>query len=159
MEGLLSFEVRMTTALRGRAHIKLDPKGRLSLPTSFRSSLGRSTKVVLTNNTLHGQNFLDLFPFTEWLKLEKKVATWPALKPEVVAFQRYYVSSAEVTELDSQGRLLVPQHFRDYAELKEDLVLAGMGSKIEIWSQKKWGQLLGDIEKDFTRITQVLADL
>jgi MraZ protein len=81
------------------------------------------------------------------------------LKPEVVAFQRYYVSSAEVTELDSQGRLLVPQHFRDYAELKEDLVLAGMGSKIEIWSQKKWGQLLGDIEKDFTRITQVLADL
>jgi len=147
------------TTLRGRAHIKLDPKGRLSLPTSFRSGFGRSPQVVITNNTFNGQRFLDVHPMSEWMKLEKKVAKWPQLKPEVIAYQRFYISSAEFGALDLQGRLLIPQHFREYAQFAEDLILVGMGHKLEIWSEKIWTPIFNDIEKDFAKITQVLAGL
>ncbi len=147
------------TALRGRAHIKLDPKGRLSLPTSFRNGFGRNSQLVITNNTDDGQRFLDVHPRADWEKLEKKVASWPQMKPEVIAFQRFYISSAEFSTLDSQGRLLIPQHFRLFADFDEDLVVVGMGRKLEIWAEKVWTARFNQIEKDFSRITQILADL
>jgi len=157
MDGL-HFEVRMTT-LRGRAHIKIDPKGRISLPTQFRSALKRSPKLFITNNTFKGARFLDIYSSREWSVLENRVAQWPQLKAEVIDFQRYYLSSAEDINLDNQGRIQIPQHFRDYAGLTGDLVIVGMGTKLELWSAKTWNGLVGDIEKDFSRITQVLSEL
>lgn len=78
----------------GRAHIKIDPKGRLSLPTSFRAALGKSNRVFITNSLYQGRRFLDFYNFSEWQKLEKRITRMPNLKVEVQAFQRFYLSSA-----------------------------------------------------------------
>lgn len=147
------------TTLRGRAHIKIDPKGRLSLPTTFRSALGKLDTVFITNGFYQGQRFLDFYAQAEWEKLEKKIAKMPNLKSEVQVFQRFYLSSGEACALDSQGRVLVPQHLREYGDLQQDIVLVGMGHKIEIWNEQTWSQLFGQLEKEFEKVVGVIADL
>ncbi|OFZ10765.1 MAG: division/cell wall cluster transcriptional repressor MraZ [Bdellovibrionales bacterium RBG_16_40_8] len=147
------------TTLRGRAHIKIDPKGRISLPTAFSKALGSAATVFITNNLYKGYHFLDLYPQNEWKKLEKKIAHMPRLKPEVQVFQRFYLSSGESCSLDAQGRVLIPQHLREYSVFEQNIVLVGMGHKIEIWSAKNWQTLFGQIEKDYERIVSVIADL
>lgn len=149
----------MMTSLRGRAHIKIDSKGRISLPTSFRGGLGKSNQIYVTNNLYRGHHFLDLCTAAEWLKLEKKIAQMPSLKSEVQAYQRFYISSAELCPIDSQSRILIPPHLREFAKLKEDIVLVGVGGKIEIWSDLIWRQLFGELEKDFERVIGVISDI
>jgi MraZ protein len=150
--------VRMTS-LRGRAHIKIDPKGRLSLPSSLRSGLGKSNKVFITNSIYQGRRFLDFYTATEWLKLEKKISLMPSLRSEVQAFQRFYISSGEECVIDAQGRILIPQHLRDYADLKDDIVLVGMVSKIEIWSHVNWQPLFRQLEKDFENVMNIISGI
>lgn len=143
----------------GRSHIKIDPKGRLSLPKSFRSDLQKSTHLCITNNIYQGYRFLDMYSEADWQKFAKKVSSWPTMKPEIQAFQRFYVSSVELCELDGQGRLLIPSHLREYAKLSDDIVLVGMGAKIEIWNSKDWQSLFSHIEKDYARISDVIAEI
>ncbi len=150
--------VRMTS-LRGRAHIKIDPKGRLSLPTSFRAALGKSNRVFITNSLYQGRRFLDFYNFSEWQKLEKRITRMPNLKVEVQAFQRFYLSSAEECSIDSQGRVLIPQHLRDYAALQSDIVLVGMSHKVEIWSEESWRPLFDQLENDFEKVLSVISDI
>jgi MraZ protein len=144
---------------RGRAHIKIDPKGRMSLPTSFRDGLNSSQKVFITNNFYQGHRFLDFFTQAEWEKLEKKISKMPNLKTEVQVFRRFYLSSVETCDIDAQGRLLIPSHLRDYAQLQDDIVLVGMGQKIEISQEEEWQKLLGSLEKDFEKVTDVISNL
>lgn len=147
------------TLFRGRAHIKIDPKGRLSLPASFRRALGKSNSVFITNSLYRGRRFLDFYPQQEWQKLEKKISQFPSLKSEVQAFQRFYISSGEPCGVDGQGRVLIPQHLRQYGQIEDDIVLVGMGHKIEIWNEKSWQQLFGELESDYDRVLSVLSDL
>ena len=147
------------TTLRGRAHIKIDPKGRLSFPTTFRKALGSSVEVCITNNLYKGHRFLDLYTQNEWKKLEQNISRMPRLKSEVQAFQRFYLSGGELCTLDSQGRVLVPQHLREYASLEQDIVLVGMGHKIEIWNDKAWSVLCSQLEKDYEKVIEVIAGL
>jgi len=114
---------------------------------------------VITNGVFQGRRFLDFYPSAEWLKLEKKIAAMPALKSEVQVFQRFYLSSGEACDVDAQGRVLVPQHLREYAGLEDDIVLVGMGNKIEIWGANDWQDLFGRLEKDFEAAAEVLAGL
>jgi MraZ protein len=147
------------TLLRGRAHIKIDPKGRLSLPASFRASLGGAKPLFITNSVYQGRRHLDCYTKSEWEKLEKKMAKMPNLKPEVQAFQRFYVSSVEECQIDSQGRILIAPHLREYASLLDNIVMVGVGHKIELWNEKDWSLLFTQIEKDFERVTNILSDI
>jgi MraZ protein len=147
------------TSLRGRSHIKIDPKGRLSLPATFRSYFTNSKSVFITNGVFQGQPFLDLYAKADWNSLERTVAGWPTMKPEVQVFQRFYLSSAEACSIDGQGRILIPQHLREHAGLEEDVVLVGMGRKIEIWSEKAWRDHFSQMQSDYEKATESLASL
>ena len=160
MDGLhiLGGKVRMTR-VRGRSHIKMDDKGRISLPATFRSAFAKTSKLYITNSLYQGRRFLDLYSSSEWQKLESRISKLPSLKSEVQAFQRFYLSSAEECELDSQGRMLIPAHLREYAGLQSDVVLVGVGHKVEMWSADEWSPLFGQLEKDYERVVEVLSDL
>lgn len=147
------------TKFRGRAHIKLDQKGRLSLPSTFRSSLNKPYILVATNGVFKGLPCLDLLTSSEWQKLELKISKISALKAEAQVFQRFYISGSERCELDVQLRILLPQHLREYAELEESIVLVGMGHKIEIWSEKNWQTIFAKLKTDFEVSLNVLANL
>ncbi len=137
---------------RGRFFCKLDVKGRLSLPSAYGFKKSKvQNQFVITNSKTKDQRFLDVYLLKEWEALEKKVLKWPALDKNVQAFQRFYMSSAQTVDMDTQGRFLIPQGLRQYAHLKEatEVVLVGMGHKIEIWNANDWEKLFSKIELNF----------
>jgi len=81
---------------------------------------------------------LVIYPLPEWERIEQDIQNLPALKPAVKRFQRLMLGYATHLELDSSGRMLLPQPLRDYAQLDKKLVLVGQGNKLELWSEALW---------------------
>jgi MraZ protein len=123
---------------RGVQHINMDAKGRLAMPARQREPLvsQSSSQVVVTIDTQ--SKCLIIYPMPEWERIEKDIQSLPALKPAVKRFQRLMLGYATDLELDGNGRLLLPQPLRDYAQLEKKLVLVGQGNKLELWSEALW---------------------
>ena len=112
----------------------IDTKGRVIVPAKFRTELGE--RFVLTkgfDGCLYG------YSLEEWKNIEEKIKTLPLITgKDARNFTRFFFSSAIECELDSQGRILVSQSLRTYAEREKELVIIGVSSRIEIWSKSKW---------------------
>ena len=123
---------------RGVQHINMDTKGRLAMPARQREPLHSQSagQVVVTIDTQSA--CLVIYPLPEWERIAKDIQNLPALKPAVKRFQRLMLGYATDLELDGNGRLLLPQPLRDYAQLDKKLVLVGQGNKLELWSEALW---------------------
>ena len=142
---------------RGRYEHTIDKKGRISIPYKYREIL-----VEKGDETLIVTNFdscLVAFPREEWEILEKKVAKLPQMKPEVKAFQRYFISGAIECPLDKQGRIVIPQSLREYAKLNKEVVLVGLVRKFEIYSKEKWENEFEKSRDKFENSGDTLGDL
>jgi MraZ protein len=123
---------------RGVQHINMDAKGRLAMPARQREPLLSQCEgqIVVTIDTQ--TNCLVIYPLPEWERIEKDIQSLPSLKPAVRRFQRLVLGYATDLELDANGRLLLPQSLREYAQLDKKLVLVGQGNKLELWSEALW---------------------
>jgi len=124
---------------RGQFVHSVDAKGRISLPARFRDVLvGESNAAFIITPALF-YPCLDVYPMKTWEEFEREVSKLPSLDPHAVRFRRLYVSAAVECELDKAGRVLVPPHLRERAELdKGDALWAGMGKNLELWSRSRW---------------------
>lgn len=143
---------------RGRQSVKIDGKGRLIIPSQYKTT-SKQQNYFITNNLYRGQRHLDLFPEKEWLALEKRMSKLPSLNSDVQAFRRFYIASAVPVKVDAQGRLLVPQELREYAHLNEEIVLLGVGEKLEIWNATDWKKFQDHVVENFDQILKTVADL
>ena len=152
------------TQFRGQFDCKLDAKGRLSLPSTLRSRFEKSSEYVITNSLYKGRRCLDLYPLKVWHALEKQIGKLSPLKSEVQAYQRFYLSGGQEGAIDGQGRLVLPASLRKFAGIEESsqLVLVGLGNKVEIWSGAAWSELYEGLAQDFENIqaavSQVMGD-
>ncbi len=123
---------------RGVQHINMDAKGRLAMPARQREPLLTQCagQIVVTIDTQ--SSCLAIYPLPEWERIERDIQSLPALKPAVKRFQRLMLGYATDLELDSNGRMLLPQPLREYAQLDKKLVLVGQGNKLELWSEALW---------------------
>jgi len=123
---------------RGVQHINMDAKGRLAMPARQREPLLSECggQVVVTIDTQSA--CLTIYPLPEWERIEKDIQGLPALNPAVKRFQRLMLGYATDLELDGNGRMLLPQPLREYAQLDKKLVLVGQGNKLELWSESLW---------------------
>lgn len=149
---------------RGRFEIKLDPKGRLSLPPAYRQSVESSrpssdVQLIITNSRYRGKSCLHAFSLPEWEKLERRIARMSQLKTEVQAFSRFYLSGGQAVDLDSNNRILVPQSLRRFAGLDSQAVLVGLGDKFEIWSQENWSAIYDQLTENFEDTLSAVASL
>lgn len=143
---------------RGRYEHTIDSKGRISIPSKFREILNGKydDRLVITNF----DHCLVAFPQDEWSTLfEQKIGSFSIMRKEMSAFLRFFYSSAIDCNIDKQGRLLVPQTLRDYANLQKDVVLVGEGRFIEIFAKERWEEEARKIEGDFDQIRNTLANL
>jgi MraZ protein len=128
---------------RGQFTHSVDAKGRISLPARFRDVLlaDGDARFVLTPALF--DPCLHLYPMRAWEEFEQKVSELPSLDPNAVRFRRMYLSAAVECELDKAGRVLVPPHLRERAELdKSEALWAGMGRILELWSRARWDAAL-----------------
>ncbi len=93
-------------------------------------------QIVVTIDTQ--TSCLVIYPLPEWERIEQEIQALPSLKPAVRRFQRLVLGYATDLELDSSGRMLLPQSLREYAQLDKKLVLVGQGNKLELWSEALW---------------------
>ena len=119
--------------LIGEYEHSLDAKGRLIMPAKLREDLGE--KFIITKG-LDGCLFG--FSQTEWTNFEEKLKTLPLTNKNARDFVRFFLSGAIECEIDKQGRFLIASNLREYANMKKEAVIIGVGTRIEIWNKDKW---------------------
>lgn len=149
----------MDLTFRGRFDLKLDPKGRVTMPTVLRENLKSKERLVATNGLANGRPCIDIYTFKAWSALEKRIQRLPQLDRSVQAFQRFYLAGGLVTEMDSQGRLLLPQIHREHAQLTSDVVGVGMGEKLELWDHQLWIKTSEELTSKFEEVLAGVAHL
>ena len=135
----------------------LDRKGRLIIPSKFRDAFKESyaEKLYLTRGL---DACLFLFPEDEWRTQEAKFKSKPFTKTQTRKFNRLFFSGAAEIIPDKQGRMLIPNYLKQFADIKKDVVLVGVSSRIEIWSQDKWQDYYRSSRESFDEIAENLIE-
>lgn len=107
----------------------IDSKNRMIIPSRYRDQLGGHC--MLTRGF---DRCLYIYSLEDYEVLVDKIRKLPQSDRDVRKFIREFFSNTEECHLDSQGRILIPQHLRDYAGISKNLVTKGALDKIEIWS-------------------------
>ena len=136
----------------GRYNHTIDPKGRLSIPSKYREVLGDE---FVVSKGMDGCLFV--YAVEDWKVFETKLASLPLVNKEARQLTRFFLSGAQYVFVDKQGRILMPQDLRDFAGLEKDVVLAGHGGRIEIWSLEKWNEI--NSQMDIDQISQSMMKL
>jgi len=128
----------------------VDAKGRVFIPAKWRDDLGGI--IIVTRGILGKDDGRCLFGMSlnEWTSFSQKLQSVSLGKVEAQRLLRMMMSGASECERDGQGRILISSALRDYAGIGDEVVLCGMGKRIEIWSAEMWekqmelGDALGD---------------
>jgi len=138
----------------GEYQHSLDAKGRITIPAKFREQLGE--KFVATKGL---DNCIFLYPMGEWINIEQKLKSLPLTRADVRSFARFFFSGASELDIDRQGRTVIPSNLRDYAAIEKELIIIGVGNRIEIWSINNWEQYMKNAESSYEQIAESLVDL
>lgn len=113
---------------------KLDAKGRLALPARIKAQLpeGESQELVIRRGF---EPCLMLYPMVEFKKVFSKISGLSEFNEEYRKLQRNFLSGVVTVELDSNGRILVPKNMLNYAQLEKEVLLVGLGTKVEAWNR------------------------
>jgi MraZ protein len=141
----------------GEFNNTVDLKGRASIPASFRdilqSKIGDETLFVTK-----ADGGLAAYPASVWKKIFDNVMALPPGKRKSDNL-RTRIAPAKECSFDRQGRIQIPQSLREYAGLEKDVVIVGMGDKIEIWNQQQHAAATSESEADLRNDPQGQADL
>jgi len=116
--------------MTGRYPHTIDAKGRLCIPAALRNCLGGDDLKDKFYVTLWNRGSLAAHSKESW---EKLVANFNSKSVGEQEEMEWLITYACPCELDGQGRILIPTHLRDYAQLKKDVTIVGMGERAEIW--------------------------
>lgn len=103
------------------------------MPAKLREDMGE--KFIITKG-LDGCLFG--FSQNEWENFETKLKTLPLTNKNARDFVRFFLSGAMECEIDKQGRFLISSNLRNVATLEKEVVIIGVGTRIEIWNKEKW---------------------
>ncbi|MCF0142221.1 MAG: division/cell wall cluster transcriptional repressor MraZ [Parasporobacterium sp.] len=133
----------------GEYNHTIDAKGRAIIPVKFREPLG--SKFVVTKGLDH---CLWVYPEEQWRAFYEQINSLPASNPNNRKIQRFFGGSANESELDKQGRVLIPQTLREHAYLEKDITVVGLANRIEIWDTEHWKEA-----STFDNIDEIAAQM
>ncbi len=140
--------------LLGEYNRALDDKNRLTLPVKFKSELGK--KIVVTRGL---DSSLFIYSQKEWKIITEKLSGLSMTDATSRGFSRFFLAGAAELELDKAGRMLVPEHLKDFAKLGKDVVLTGVQSRVELWDAKVWKSYSTKMEKDGDTMASKLGEI
>lgn len=138
----------------GEYEHSIDTKGRIMIPSKFRSKLGDT--FILTKGL---DSCLFIYTREEWAKFEDKLKTLPFSSKDARKFTRFFLSGAVECETDKQGRILIPSNLREYGSLEKSVISIGVSNRIEIWDADKWKEYNDDESFDPSELAEQMADL
>jgi MraZ protein len=136
----------------------IDRKGRLVLPAKIREVAKANfiEKFFLTRGL---DKCLFMFSEEEWRSQENRFKSLSFTKLQSRTFNRLFFSGAVEVMPDKQGRILIVQYLKDYAEIKRDVMVIGVSNRIEIWSRDKWQEFYTTAHPTFEEISEKLMDV
>jgi MraZ protein len=123
--------------LRGSAPAKIDDRGRLKVPSSFRAVIQEEHGRELFVTSLSGDS-VRIYPMPVWLEMERRLAQMPSTHPARMKFLDRVNFYGQVTELDPQGRVLIQQRLRDSAQMVGDVDVLGQQNFLEVWNHERF---------------------
>ena len=117
----------------GEYEHSVDNKGRIAVPAKFRPRLEGG--LVVTRGF---ERCLQVYPMEQWQALSERVSSLSLGNGEARALRRLLFAGAFDTELDRQGRILLPASLREYAGIVDAAIVIGMNTYFEIWAQDTW---------------------
>jgi MraZ protein len=129
-----------------------DAKNRISLPAKFRKELGGS--VIVTRGLDH---CLFVYPKAAWKKEAAKLAAHSTGSAAGRGLSRLMLAGANEADLDSAGRILVPDYLKNFGGLTVKSVIAGVNERVEIWDELAWDTYTKGIERDADQLAESLA--
>lgn len=132
----------------------IDDKNRLSLPSKFRKEMGK--QVVLTPGL---DNCIFVFSHSEWKKISQKLSESSMLSADSRSFNRFLLGGAVETEVDSIGRILIPDFLKSRAKLSSKVSVVGVQTRVELWSEGAWTEYKKVVEKEADTLAEKLGQV
>ncbi|MEZ4619376.1 MAG: division/cell wall cluster transcriptional repressor MraZ [Caldilineaceae bacterium] len=129
----------------------LDTKGRLTIPSKFRDRLDAG--LVVTRSPM--DRCLLVFPIAEWEQIAAKISALPLADPRSAQLRRAFFSAAEDLSPDKQGRILISQRLREFAQIESEVTVAGVHTFVELWQPELWQEKVlqpldsGEFDQEF----------
>ncbi len=134
----------------------IDEKNRVSMPAKFRQELGK--KIIITPGL---GKCLFIFTTKEWEKVSKKLSDSDSdlsfLSSDQRSFNRYMFGRAAEVEIDSIGRILVPDFLKERIGLKNSVAIIGVKDRVEVWSENAWSEQKEIVEKQAEQLAEKLG--
>lgn len=130
----------------------LDAKKRLSLPSKFRKEIG---KKVIISQGLDGCLFV--FTMKEWENVTQKLDPSSFGQSDARSLSRFMLASAVETEVDAIGRILIPEHLKEFARLEGKVAVVGVHVRIELWNGDAWTEYKKRVEKQVDVLAEKLG--
>ena len=137
----------------GEYQHNIDVKGRMAVPAKFRGKLGAGA--IITRGL---DKCLFIFAAKEWEALAAKINALPISQANSRAFSRFIMSGATDVEFDAQGRVLIPENLRNYAQLSKAVVVTGVFNRIEVWAESVWKKYKNKTENSSEEISEKLHE-
>lgn len=139
--------------LMGEFHHNLDEKGRIIIPSKVREELGDS--IIVTRGL---EDSLFIYSAKEWSNIVTKLKSLPFTKKDARNFTRMFLSGANQSSFDKQGRIKLPMPLIEYASLKKECVIIGALDRLEIWSKESWERFVSDSKEDLSDLADNLFE-
>ena len=145
--------VHVIHMLLGEHAHTIDEKSRLTLPARFRRAFAAG--VVLTRGM---EGCVYVYPSEDWHRfVAGRLDELDPLSKEARQLARFLYSGATETEVDRQGRVMVPPALKTHAKLERDVVVAGVRDHLEIWDRAAWREQLDEVEGGAELVAERLA--
>ena len=129
------------SGLRGSAQTRIDDKGRLKVPTAFRGAIQDQHGPDVFVTSVTGES-VRIYPMPVWLEVERKLSSMPGNHPSRLKFLDRVNYFGQASELDGQGRIVVPPLLRDSASIVGEVRVFGKIDYLEVWNEERFAQKL-----------------
>ena len=143
------------SGLYGTYQTTMDDKGRFALPAKLRHITGPNKKPLLGGEIILNiglEGCLAIYPEAEWATIQGRLATLDFTNEDYRFFSRRFYSGVSAVTPDKSGRILVPSHIVDAADLKKDLLIIGLNRWVEVWNPDRYKYYLSQYRGTFEEV-------
>lgn len=138
--------------LLGEYECKIDPKGRMRLPSDLIGQLGEDAKTFVVNRGF--EKCLMLYPEKVWESITNEINQLNLYNKKNRDFVRYFYRGAQKIATDSADRILITKRLMEYAGVDKEVILSAYNDRIEIWAKDQYDQMLDDEPDDFSDLAE-----
>ena len=124
------------TVLMGHGPAKIDEKGRLKIPATFRKIIEERYGADCFITSMDGERAL-VYPLPVWFEYQSRLAKVPSSSPSKMKMLERVNYFGQVSAIDAQGRVLVPQVLREKAGISDDVVVLGSQDHLIVWNEQR----------------------